>query len=68
MPDADDIADAIAENATGPQSVTVDSNTVVQKTTDDQIKAANYVAGKAARSNASGTLGLTMRKLRPVYE
>lgn len=63
MPDADDIADAIAENATGPKSMSVDGQSVTQHSIDDQIKAANHVAGQTAASKPH--FGLRFTKLIP---
>jgi hypothetical protein len=63
MPDVDDINDAIAENATGPKSVTVDGNNVNQHSLADQIAARNAVAANTASSSAK--FGLRFTKLVP---
>lgn len=70
MPDntADDISTDIANGATQPRSATVDGNSVTQQSVSDKILARNDAAGIAARNNTAGSLGLTMRKLRPTYE
>ena len=66
MPDASDIADAIAENAdTGIKSVTVDGNTTTKISVDEQIKAAQYAAGQATASAAPGHFGLRFSQLVP---
>lgn len=66
MPDADDLADDIAEAATKPASASIDGNSASAVSIDDKIKAANYTAGRAAR--AAGVPGLTNYKIRPIYE
>ena len=60
MPDADDIRDAIAENAVAPQSVSVDGTNVTAKPLQDQIKAANFVAGQSAASKPHFGLRFTL--------
>ena len=59
MPDADDISDAIAENATGPKSVTVDGNNVQQHSIPEQIAARNDVAAQQSASKAHRGLRFT---------
>jgi hypothetical protein len=63
MPDVDDINDAIAENATGPKSVTVDGNNVNQHSIAEQIAARNDVASQSSASK--GHRGLRFTKLVP---
>ena len=63
MADLTDIQDAIAENATGPKSVTNGETTVTEHSIDDQIKAANHLANKAGMNNPSR--GLRFTKLIP---
>lgn len=52
MPDTDDITTAIAENATGPKSVSIDGNNVTQHSLNEQIAARNDSAAQAAASKA----------------
>jgi len=63
MPTEDDINDAIAENATGPKSVSVDGSNVQQHSLADQIAARNDVASQEAASKAHR--GLRFTKLIP---
>lgn len=59
MPDIDDINDAIAENATGPKSVSVDGTNVQQHNIADQIAARNDVGSQAAKSTPKFGLRFT---------
>ena len=52
MPDTDDITTAIAENATGPKSVSVDGSNVQQHSIAEQIAARNDVASQSSASKA----------------
>lgn len=63
MPTEDDINDAIAENATGPKSVSVDGSNVQQHSLADQIAARNDVAAQSSTSKAHR--GLRFTKLIP---
>lgn len=63
MPDVDDINDSIAENATGPKSVSIDGNNVTQHSIAEQIAARNDVASQSAKS--SRKFGLRFVKLVP---
>ena len=64
MPDVDDINDAIATAAeAGIQSVSVDGQTVVQKSVAEQIAAAQFVAQQAAKSKPH--FGVRFAKLVP---
>lgn len=63
MPDLDDISDAIGDTATGPKSVTVGGQTVVQQSVDEQIKAAQFVGAQEAKSKPH--FGLRFCKLVP---
>lgn len=63
MPTEDDINDAIAENATGPKSVSVDGSNVQQHSLADQIAARNDVASQSSASKAHR--GLRFTKLIP---
>lgn len=67
MPTAADIAEEIAEAGTGPQSVTVAGQTVVDRSVDEKIKAHDHVASQeAAASNRPG-LGLRFQQITSVY-
>lgn len=64
MPDLDDISDAIAQAADdGIASVTVDGQTTVTKSIDEQIKAAQFVARETAKDKPG--IGLRFFKLVP---
>lgn len=60
---ADDLKDAIQENAAGPESVEVDGVRVKQHPLADQIAADKYLAGKTAAS--AGGMGFRFVKLVP---
>jgi len=47
---ADDLKDAIKQNASGPKQASADGVTVQQHSLDDQIAADKYLAGKEAVS------------------
>lgn len=57
------IADAIEENAKGPQSVSADGVSVSARPIDEQIKADQYLTGKEAATKAHR--GLRFTKLIP---
>jgi hypothetical protein len=66
MPDQSDIdavEDAIVSNASGPASVTVAGQTVVQKDIDQQIKAANHMAGQQSATKPG--FGLRFQQIIP---
>lgn len=63
MADLTDIQDAIAENATGPKSVTNGETSVTEHSIDDQIKAAKFTANQTGVTNPSR--GLRFTKLIP---
>lgn len=60
---ADEISDAIEENATGPKRVSGDAGSVEQHSLADQIEADKYIASKNAASNPSR--GLRFTKMIP---
>jgi len=60
---ADNIADAIEENALGPASATVDGTSATQHRLPDLIEADRYQ--KAKTGAAKNHLGLRFRKLEP---
>lgn len=62
MLDPDDIADAIAENAAGPKSVTSDGMNVSQHSIGDQIKAQRHLENEEAAGQKHR--GLRITKLR----
>jgi hypothetical protein len=59
---ADDLTNAIKENATAPAEASVDGQSVKQHPLRDQIEADRYVASKAA---ARKRLGMRMTKVVP---
>ena len=65
--DVDDIETSIASNATGPIRVNVDGQEVIQRTSEDQIKAVNHVASANAVDEAAVSVGLNDRIIRAVY-
>lgn len=52
MPDVDDITDALAQAAIDPQSVSVDGQSVTDRSADDKIKLLQHVA---ANTNSTGS-------------
>jgi hypothetical protein len=52
MPDADDIADAIADAATTPKSATVDGNNVTARSVDELAQAQALASQRALTSVA----------------
>jgi hypothetical protein len=60
---ADELADAIRENAAGPAKVAGDAGTVEQHPLGDQIAADKYLAAKEAAKSPSR--GLRFNKLVP---
>lgn len=67
MPDADDINDAMATNATGPKRVKSGNHEIEQHSLKDQIDAAEKLANISARSNAASQphFGLRFTKIVP---
>ena len=63
MPTPDEIADAIATAATQPASVSVDGNSVTQRSLREQIEAANYQASRTAASQ--NCFGLRFAQIVP---
>jgi hypothetical protein len=63
MADADDIADAITENAQGPKRAAGDTGSMEQHSLPDQIAAAKFAGAKAAM-NSTG-MGIRRVKLEP---
>ena len=63
MADADDIQDAIVENAQGPKRVQADGVNVEQHSIEDQIKAERHITGVAGAAKAHR--GLRFTKLIP---
>lgn len=61
----EDIAATIAENATGPKSVSVDGTTVNQHSIPDQIAAQNHAAAQQATSKPG--FGFRFQQIKPVY-
>lgn len=61
---ADDLHDAIAENAKGPKKAKGDSSEMEQHDLQDQIAADRYLASKAA-SASKKSLGLKLFKTIP---
>lgn len=60
---AENLADAIEENATGPKKASGDSGSVEQHSLKDQIEAAKFQASaKAARAKG---LGIKLAKICP---
>jgi hypothetical protein len=59
---ADDLTNAIKENATAPAEASVDGQSVKQHPLRDQIEADRYVSSKAA---ARKRLGMRMTKVVP---
>jgi hypothetical protein len=59
----DDVNTALGANAVGPKSFTVGPETVVSNAIDDQIKAANHLAGVNASKRPG--LGLRFSKIIP---
>lgn len=57
--------EAIEQGALGPQSVTVDGNSVTQRSIDELIKADQYLAGKSAASNGNEFFGMRVRQAVP---
>lgn len=62
MPDADDIADAVAESAAGPKRVKVNGREVEQHLLKDQIEAAKHAA---ANEQVRSTGRLIFNKISP---
>ena len=60
---ADDLHDAISENAKGPKRVRGDSSEVEQHDLDDLIAADKYLASKAAATSKG--LGIRLTKTVP---
>jgi hypothetical protein len=60
---AEDLSDAIAENAAAPAQVSTDAGTVRQHPLSDQIEADRYLASKEAVTRP--TRGLRFNKLVP---
>lgn len=60
---ADEIEDAIAENAAGPKKAGGDQGSMEQHSLPDQIAADKYLAGKAAIKK--NTLGIRRVKTEP---
>jgi len=60
---ADDLKDAIRQNAAGPRKATGDSGSIEQHPIDDQIAADKYLESKKA-SRARG-LGIKLAKISP---
>lgn len=60
---SDVIQDAIKANATGPQSVSVDGNTVTQHPLPAQIEADRYVKSQEAKARKG--FGLRFQKIVP---
>lgn len=60
---AENLADAIAENAAGPKRASGDSLSVEQHSLQDQIAADRYLASKQA-ARAKG-LGIRLAKISP---
>jgi len=60
---ADDLEDAIRENAEGPSAMSGDSGSVTQHSLPDQILADKYLAGKNAADQPSR--GLRFSKFVP---
>lgn len=65
MPDADDISDAIAENATGPKKVKVADHEVEQHPLQDQIAAQQHAAAQQAATKPGA--GLRFQQITPYY-
>lgn len=66
MPDADDIAEAIATNATGPRSSSKDGESLQTHSIADQIAAAKFAANQEAA--AADGLGIRIAQFKPIYE
>lgn len=67
MADLDDVNDAIAENAAGPKRMQhIGGQEVEQHSIDDQIKAANHLAGQQAATRPG--FGLRFQKITPTYD
>ena len=60
---ADEVENAIKQNAQGPESAGADGVQVKQHNLRDQIEADKYLAGKAARQNPAR--GFTRVKIVP---
>ncbi len=60
---ADDLSDAIKQNAEGPAEAHGDSGGMKQHSLRDQVEADKYLAGKTALS--SGSKGLRRAKIVP---
>jgi len=60
---AEELEDAIKENAAGPAKASGDGTSMEQHKLPDQIAADKYLAGKKAM--ASPTLGLRMARIVP---
>jgi len=60
---AENLADAIEENAAGPKKASGDSGSVEQHSLKDQIEADKYLASKQA-ARAKG-LGIKLTKISP---
>lgn len=54
MSDADDIRDAVIENAKGPKKASDDSTSMEQHPLPDQIEAAKFTSGNAAAAKGGG--------------
>ncbi len=63
MAQPETVEDAIEQNALGPKRVQVGNSSVEQQSVDDQIKAANFLAGQTAA--AKPHFGLRFTKLIP---
>ena len=61
---ADDLKDAIKQNAEGPKQAGADGVNVQQHSLDDQIEADKYLAGKEAASK-NPAKGFTRVKIVP---
>lgn len=64
MPDVDDITDALAQAAIDPQTVSVDGQSVSDRSADDKIKLLQHVAANV-NSTGSAWGKVRMAKAKP---
>lgn len=62
----DSLTTSIETAATDPQSVSVDGQTVTERSLQDQIAAARFVAGQKAVADAPAKRALPFRSMRLV--
>jgi len=65
MPAPETPQEAIEQGALGPQSATVDGNSVTQRSLSELIEADKYLASKSAASAGNELFGMRVRQAVP---